>query len=80
MKKLKKSIIQEIEVGKILEIKIAHGFIKGFGWDCYSESKYKVTELTPYYIKGINVDYQHEGIMVDQKDIDSGYYTIKSIV
>lgn len=80
MEKFKKSTIQEIEVGEVIEVKIAHRYLKGFGWDCYSESKYKVTELTPYQIKGINVEYQHEGIIIDRKDLDSGYLIIKSII
>lgn len=71
-KKLKKSLIKDLEIGQIIEVFVADRFRREFGWDLYSKTKYKIENINPDYIRGRNVDYECEIIKIEQSDIDCG--------
>jgi len=70
MKKLSKHILSKISVGDIITLRIAHRYRKDYGWDSYTDTKYKVTNVGKYSIKGFDVNDESNGVIIDRSSLD----------
>lgn len=77
--KFKKNDIKDLKVGHIINVSIAHRFRKEYGWDSYSDHKYKIENINPYSIRGRNIDYEHEIIVIERSDVDCGRFSFNSL-
>lgn len=75
MSYLKSSLIRKIEVGQILTVKIAHLWQNGY-WAQYTTHNYCVISISRKEIVGKNVDYKHEHIKINRKDLDTESFII----